>query len=176
MPSEAAAAVQTRRVANSQSAFRGPARDGSSGQHALQPRVSLATRKATGDPSNFRNDRPQEEADQAAILLDSFHTVLYPYLTQRCFLNDRTGKHVRSILNKECFIRENIKLVLTWLPAEDWLEVRKVHQLIFRLLHEAAAEERGKWQWRGFWMSPYENTTIAFEILRGFLCGGAWQD
>ena len=106
MPSKAAAAVLPRRVANSQSVFRGTAIDGLSRPGALERRIDLATRQATG---NSRNHRPQSEADRAAALLDSFHTVLDPYLTQRCSINDRTGRHVRSIRDKDRFVTDNIK-------------------------------------------------------------------
>ena len=61
MLTQAEAAVQTRCVANKQSAFRGTARDGSSGQGALQPRMDLATRQAARDPKVCRNNRPQGE-------------------------------------------------------------------------------------------------------------------
>lgn len=44
------------------------------------------------------------------------------------------------------------------------------------LMHEVVKREHGRWQWRGFWLDPWENKACLLDIIRAYVCGSAWHD
>ena len=124
---------------------------------------------------------PEEQhiGDLAAFVLTAFHEVLRPVLQHRCTINSQTGNHLRSITNGKRFVSDNVKYCMQVFhnivgnPAQvgDWFLLHHVRGVIHNMLLEANKAQRGRWQWRGFWLQDWESDLVVTAALRAYVAG-----
>ena len=182
--SEAAKVVRQHVEAN-RGRFRGQRCDGSSGPQAKHPRMDYETR-VNENQWVYEHTASRSTGDSTAALLLAYHSVVKPLAKERCPVNPRTGVHLESIENNEGkwvsnnhdYIIELFRRVLgDDVHESQWFQLHHVRRIIDAMLVEVCKQEKGKWQWRGFYLEDHEWDELPFEILKAFLAGvEAWCD
>ena len=109
---------------------------------------------------------------------------MQPVLKDRCYVNEKTGTHKRSITNRGRFVSDNIpnttvifeRIVGNPASVGNWFALNHVGFAIRELLFEAAKGKRGRWQWEGLWLYDWEIDMLNNAILRAYIAGAVWDD
>ena len=57
-----------------------------------------------------------------------------------------------------------------------WFEAHEQRKVVLELLKDAAKQEHGRWQWRGFYLEKHEFDSVSRQVLRAFVADHAWDD
>ena len=115
--------------------------------------------------------------DSIAALLTAWHAIVKPIAIERCTVNPRTGTHVRSILDSDRFIQDNMTYVVglfgktLGLAETEWFKLFNVKTIVDMMFAEVCKQEHGRWQWRGFWLDAFEKKDLAFGVVQAYIEG-----
>ena len=162
--------------------FRGHRVDGSSGSHAVNPRIDYETRVRTGQ-WKYKPPASRPTGDAIAALQTAWHSTVQPYAMNRAWVNRKTGQHVRSILDRQRFIGGCMRyvtelfmnLVDPGVQESDWFNICYVQRVINAMLGEACKGKQGRWQWEGFYLDEDEFPQLSIQILQAYI-GGSEDD
>ena len=139
----------------------------------------METRLAQNIIGTYTNPSSTAVGDRIGDLIVAWHKVAKSFAIDRCALNHRNGKPLRSIVNTDRFKGDNIKYVHGLLraangphvPDEELFGIYFVNTVIWRMFEDACKQERGRWQWRGFVLAEEEMRTASFSVLRAWIAG-----